>query len=136
MSEKSMKGGCMCGAVRYRLEQESDWVVFCHCDSCRRHTGAPVVVFLTFTPDQVSWTSGSRAHYESSPGRFRGFCRDCGTPLTWETSTAEREWIAIYVGTLDSPERFPPTEHVFCDEGLPWLGIEDGLKKYRGSKFI
>ena len=53
MTDKKHTGGCMCGKVRYELDCESSWNVYCHCESCRKHTGAPVVAFVTTSPDQV-----------------------------------------------------------------------------------
>jgi hypothetical protein len=45
MNDKQPTGGCMCGAVRYELQDDSTWNVHCHCASCRQHTGAPVAAF-------------------------------------------------------------------------------------------
>ena len=86
MSEEQGKvtGGCMCGAVRYEASGDPVSVIFCHCESCRRHTGAPVVALAGFKLEQVRFTLGERATYESTPGVQRGFCGRCGTPLTWE----------------------------------------------------
>ena len=130
MAEKKHTGGCMCGAVRYELEGESEWSEYCHCQSCRKHTGAPVVAFVTFPVDHVRWTTGERSRYESSPGRFRAFCRDCGTSLTWEnapgsgTSFGDKAVIEFHVGTLDEPDAFPQAMHVYYGHkspGLKWM---------------
>jgi hypothetical protein len=43
-----------------------------------------VVTFVGFKKDQVAFTKGERQIYNSSPGVGRAFCRQCGTPLTWE----------------------------------------------------
>ena len=136
MDTENHEGGCMCGAVRYESAADSTWNVYCHCESCRKHTGAPVVAFVRFPLASIRWTRGERAIYESSPGRRRGFCRDCGTPLTWETEVKGEDWLVIHVSTLDHPERFAPTEHVFYAERAPWLEIDDGLPRYDGSKYI
>jgi hypothetical protein len=36
------EGHCLCGAVRFSADGEPKWTGYCHCQSCRRHTGAPV----------------------------------------------------------------------------------------------
>ena len=98
MSNKATASrGCMCGAVRYELTGDPIWRGYCHCHSCRRHTGAPVVAWVTLKSESVKWIKGERTHYESSPGKFRGFCRDRGTPLTWES-------------TLSNPQRLPASK--------------------------
>ncbi len=82
--DQTFEGGCMCGAVRYKVSGEPFWIGHCHCASCRRHTGAPVVTFVALKEDQVAFTKGERRKYNSSPGVERAFCGQCGTPLTWE----------------------------------------------------
>lgn len=135
MSDHKPTGGCMCGAVRYELDGTPTWNVYCHCRSCRKHTGAPVSVLITCVPEQVRWTAGERVFYESSPGRFRAFCRDCGTPLTWETEVKDNAWLGIHVSTLDHPEHFQPVEHVFHGHAIPWFDTADDLPRHDGTKF-
>ena len=125
----------MCGAIRFELQNESPWSVYCHCTSCRKHTGAPVAALVAGPPENVRWTRGERALYESSPDRFRGFCRNCGTSLTWEAE-ANGSWLAIHISTFDDPEALPPTEHTFHGEAISWVDIGQALPRYEGSKYI
>jgi hypothetical protein len=122
-------GRCLCGAVRFQVEGDPRWVGHCHCRSCRRHTGSAVTTFAGFPPDQVAYTRGERAFCASSPGVRRGFCAACGTPLTYESDRFPGE-IHLYVCTLDEPERFVPTFHVFYEERVPWLEIHDDLPRH------
>ena len=146
MTDKKHSGGCMCGAIRYELQTEDTWNVYCHCESCRKHTGAPVTALVTVAAGQVEWTKGERALYESTQGRYRAFCRDCGTSLTWEAEFADTKhpsksintgsFMAIHVSTLDHPQEFIPVEHTFLEDALPWFEIKDDLPRYQGSKYI
>jgi hypothetical protein len=126
----------MCGSVRYEVIGESEWSGYCHCNSCRRHTGAPVVAFVTFPVERVRWTKGERGLYESSPGRFRAFCRDCGASLTWEngpgseTSWGDRAVIEFHISTLDDPDAFPQTMHLFHGERISWFDVDDALPRH------
>ena len=54
--EMKITSGCMCGAVRYEAVGEPMTVAYCHCASCRRHTGAPVVAFVDIDPAKVGST--------------------------------------------------------------------------------
>ena len=130
-------GGCLCGEVRYELVGSSEWTGYCHCESCRKHTGAPVVAYVSFPAAQVTWTSGERELYESSPGRFRAFCRNCGTSLTWEVSSGaawgDREIVEVHISTLDNPDDFPPTNHCFYRERISWFDTADNLTRYDGA---
>jgi len=121
----------MCGAIRYELVSDPITVIFCHCESCRRHTGAPTSALAGMRRDDVRFTQGERAIYESSPGVGRGFCRSCGTTLTWEGDGEELgPLIEIHTGTLDDPEAFVPESHIHCDERLPYFDIADELPRH------
>ncbi len=132
---KAITGGCMCRAVRYAVSGEPVWVGHCHCESCRRHTGGPVVTFVCFKKDQVAFTKGARQIYNSSPGVERAFCGQCGTPLTWEgkSEVPERGMIVeFHISTLDDPSAFIPTNHLFYTERIAWFDVADDLPRYHG----
>jgi hypothetical protein len=126
-------GGCFCGAVRYEAVGKPVYVLYCHSESCRRATGAPVVAYLMLEKEMVRFTEGKRKVFESSPGVHRTFCSICGTPLTWEGVWGGRTVIELHLGTLDRPEAFPPDRHVFYGERFDWFEVEDGLPRYSGS---
>ena len=123
-------GGCMCGAVRYEAEGEPINVLHCHCESCRSHTGAPVVTFVAFDEDKVKFPKTDRQIYNSSPGVKRGFCGQCGTPLTWEGAGWDGPIIEVYISTLDDPNAFVPTFHGYHGERLEWFDVADSLPRY------
>ena len=56
--------------------------------------------------DAITWTRGSPATFNSSDKAARGFCRDCGTPLTYDY--AESKHINLTTGSFDDPSQFPP----------------------------
>ena len=132
------EGGCMCGAVRYKASGEPFWVGHCHCGSCRRHTGAPVVTFVAFKENQVAFTKGERQIYNSSPGVERAFCCQCGTPLTWEgqSEVPERGMIVeLYISTFDDPDAFIPTNHLWYKDRIAWFDVADDLPRYHEFDF-
>ena len=119
-----LTGGCLCGAVRYRARGEPKWVAYCHCESCRRATGAPVTAYAGFERENVEWQAGEPASFASSEGVRRGFCARCGTPLTYEGARWPTE-VHLHLGTLDHPELVRPTGQAFAEERLPWLHLTD-----------
>ena len=129
MSEKKHIGGCMCGAVRYEATGEA-FVLHCHCESCRRHTGAPVVTFVAFSPEQVTFTKGQRKFFESSPGVKRAFCGDCGTPLTWEGSWKGKGVCEFHISTLDDTDGYTPKYHAFCSNKISWFEVADDIPRF------
>jgi len=130
---KSMLGGCMCGAVRYKTGGEPFSVAYCHCNSCRKHNGASVVTLAGYQKDQVEFSGRERSFYESSPGAMRAFCDQCGTPLTWEGDGGDLGPIVeLHLGTFDDPEALVPTAHAFYPEHISWFEIDDDLPRYEG----
>jgi hypothetical protein len=116
-------GGCRCGAVRFTAEGPPLWVAFCHCASCRRATGAPVAAYAGFPAASVRITGETLASFASSPGVRRGFCRRCGTPLSYAGARWPGE-LHLHLGAFDRPEDLPPTGEAFAQERLPWLQLE------------
>lgn len=132
---KALTGGCMCGAVRYAAAGAPFGIGYCHCLSCRRHTGAPVVMLAGYRQDQVVFSGAERRIYESSPGVGRGFCGRCGTPLTWEGVGGTLGPIyEIHIGTFDDPGALPPQFHQHHGERIPWFEVADRLPRYHAGE--
>ena len=125
-------GGCLCGSIRYELMTEPDYVAFCHCETCRKATGAPAVVYSVYLDKNVNFTKGERKTYQSSLGVSRTFCGDCGTPLSYESEWQGDVVIGFFVGTLDEPDLFPPQRHVFHSERVKWFDAADKLPRFLG----
>ena len=130
---RTTTGGCLCGAVRYEAAGEPVYVPYCHCESCRRATGAVAAVYVMFERDRVRFPKGERRLYASSPGVERGFCATCGTSLTWESEWGGKTVIEIHVGSLDDAEAFPPDRHAFHGERIAWFDAADDLPRYHGT---
>lgn len=92
-------GGCQCGAVRYELLETPHNPHLCHCRMCQKQFGNYFAALATVPAGKFRLTRGALAHFQSSHDVRRGFCRDCGTPLTYEPLT--RPNITIALGSLD-----------------------------------
>lgn len=124
-------GGCMCGALRYEVSGAPSRVLNCHCQSCRRHTGAPMATLAVLRADQVTFSGDARKLYPSAPGVERAFCGTCGTSLTWETDFGdEGRLCAIHISTFDHPDALPPTGHSFFPERIAWFDVADSLPRH------
>jgi hypothetical protein len=131
--EQKLSGGCLCGAVRYEASGQPFAVSHCHCRTCRKHNGAPVVTLAGYSVDQVTFSGTARSFYASSPGVARAFCANCGTPLTWEGDAGELGRILeIHISTFDNPEALAPTAHAFYPERISWFDIADDLPRFAG----
>jgi hypothetical protein len=129
----NIQGGCFCGAVRYRASATPLASMVCHCNSCRRIAGAPMMAWLTFAKTAFVYSQGHPAELCSSPGVLRTFCAACGTQLTYH-SDAYADEIDVTTSTLDDPTAFPPTHHSWMSDNLAWLTLGDGLPAYQRSR--
>lgn len=116
------EGGCLCGAVRFTAEGAPKWTSYCHCRSCRRHTGAPVSAYAGFERDKVRFTRDAPAYFASTPGVRRGFCSHCGSTLTYEGDRWPSE-LHLHIGAFDDPATLAPAGQAFAEERLPWLHL-------------
>ena len=123
----TFRGHCLCGQLVFVVDGEPQWVAYCHCASCRRHTGSPVTCFVNYRLDRVTF-SGERAHYRSSAGVSRSHCPTCGTPIAYET-TRRRGEIDLYLNAFDEPQLFRPQGHAFFEEHIPWFDTRDELPR-------
>ncbi len=120
-------GGCMCGAVRYRLTGPFTYSAHCHCRSCQKALGAGYATFSAVTPENFEIIKGDMAVYNSSPGVYRGFCKTCGTSLSyWGDAWTD---YAILSATLDDPATATPTRNVFTSHKQPWIALDETLKE-------
>ncbi len=119
------EGRCLCGDIRFRADGKPKWVLWCHCESCRRHSGAPASVFVSFADDTVVITQGEIAKYESSPGVERGFCSHCGSTLTCTNPKLPNE-THFHIGAFERAAELAPTGAFFAEERLPWFDQRSG----------
>lgn len=131
-----IKGGCLCGRIRYASEADPVMQVACHCKSCRSNTGSAFSLNIAMPADQVEVT-GDPATYEDRSGASglpfsRVFCPACGSPIMGH-GPAYGPLVFLKAGTLDDDAWVAPTAHIWCAEKLGWTPIPDGEATYEGN---
>lgn len=129
MLMRSIEGGCLCGAVRYRAYGEAYGITHCHCRTCRRASGAAFVTWAGFDTDKFTFIHGKPASYASSANVVRTFCGECGTALTYQRADLLGS-IDVTLGSMDDPEALRPQDHTWTESQLSWISLGDGLPKY------
>ena len=127
---RSLEGGCLCGAIRYRIDGPPRRATHCHCLPCRGSSGAVFVTWVECQASDFTLLSGSPCRYESRPQVTRQICGRCGTQLTYQRAY-EPEEIDVTACSLDNPEAVLPADHLWCDRTLPWVKIADGLPRHK-----
>lgn len=128
----ALSGRCLCGSVRFRTTGLVRSAGHCHCETCRRATSSPVTTFFTVSRDSTELAGEGLQYYASSPGVRRGFCRFCGTPMSFETERRPDD-MDLYVASLDAGLFVEIREHWHWDERVDWLHIVDDLPKSEGG---
>lgn len=127
-----MLGGCLCGAVRYRLSAAPKTSVNCHCSMCRRHSGAAFLTYIAVDRSAFQIERGELVGYRSSKDAVRSHCGSCGSPLTFVfDSDPESVWVTV--GTLDNPDEATPVENWFVQDKVQWTRLDDAVKAWPGA---
>ena len=130
MSESVRVGSCLCGAVQFEVVGEPFTMTYCHCESCRRWVGAPMMGGCLFRSDKVRIVQGADqlAVYKRTPdsGSHRKFCKSCGSALFNDhPSIRMTDVMAVSVPDLE----FRPRLHTNYAEKI--VSMYDGLPKYK-----
>lgn len=128
-------GGCLCGAVRYRIDGRLRDVIVCHCWKCRRFHGH-VGAYTSVRRDQLALIADAaltwyRSVTDETYDVHRGFCRECGSSLFWDPRSAPN--IGIAAGSLDAPTGLKTIGHVWISQMADYYSINDGLPQFAKS---
>ncbi|MCB8837655.1 GFA family protein [Aurantimonas sp. VKM B-3413] len=113
-------GGCQCGAVRFRVEGGLGQASICHCRMCQKAFGSFYAPLVSVPDGALAWTRREPKRFRSSNLVQRGFCEDCGTPLTYEAP----DGIALAIGAFDDPAAVAPAIQFGTEAKIAYV---DGL---------
>ena len=115
-----LTGSCLCGAVAYQVDADMSRIVHCHCQTCRKTHGAAFSSVTAVPRESFRWTRGSDllTAFESSPGKFRRFCRRCGSHIMAER--VAQPVVLLRLGCLDSAVAERPQVHIWRSDGASW----------------
>jgi hypothetical protein len=104
MTQETHSGGCQCGAIRFLVDGVLGEASICHCRMCQKAFGAFYAPLVSTRGATLTWTRGKPNYFQSSKVVQRGFCADCGTPLTYEAP----DGVALAIGAFDAPQTIAP----------------------------
>lgn len=125
-----MKGSCLCGRIAYEIAQLDAPIEHCSCRYCRKAHAAAFNTSAGVRREHFRWLKGSDGlrSYESSPGKRRSFCGECGTHLVAER--AGLDMLMVRVATLDDDPGETPALHIFAADEVPWLAYGPEIVAY------
>jgi hypothetical protein len=126
-----LSGRCLCGDVRFELHGRLGPMTYCHCAMCQRANGSAFGANAPIRARYLEWVSGrdSIREYESSPGKFRGFCSRCGSPI-YSRRVDDPGSFRIRLGSVDGDPERRPLAHFWVSSRAAWFEITDDLPQY------
>ena len=126
-----LKGGCYCGAVKYEIHGKLLMFVNCHCPDCRKFTGSTFSSVIMTEVDGFKIVSGADqlVAFQSSPGKYRNFCKHCGNQL-FSRADHRPNVVIVRAGSLDDDPQIRPQAHYWTNYKAPWHEICDDLPQH------
>jgi hypothetical protein len=129
-----IRGGCLCGAIRFEVSRFVGPFELCHCSGCRKACGAAFAPMIGVAAEDFAWLSGrdrvrsfEAPVLEHPPGYRTFFCVDCGSPAP--ISEDGHPWFEVAAGLLDDDPGIRPDRHIFVECGSAWYEILDDLPR-------
>ena len=128
-NDEKLQGECICGQVKYYLNEKPLFTQACHCKDCKVLTGSSYVVNSSVLENTLI-VEGEVSSTERKAGSGAScktyFCIKCGTYIYADYDSAVRR-LTVRTKTLDNPEKFPPQAHIFTKNKDPWLNLSDDV---------
>jgi hypothetical protein len=135
--QRPLTGGCLCSALRYRIDAPPLQTYTCHCTDCQRLTSSAFSMAITVREDAFRLTAGEPRLVQKTAdsGRIvtRWLCPECAA---WICSSplpgvmpADAVW-RVRAGTLDDTAWLRPTMHFWTRSKQPWVRLPEGSEVF------
>ncbi len=127
----AVTGQCLCGEIRYSIENPPGGMGVCHCKNCQRQAGSAFSTLAVVPKAEFAFTQGAPKLYEDSETKSgnavqRFFCGTCGSPI-YSALPSQAEAVYLKTGTLDDTSFFAPQFHAWCDTKQNWVTLDEGV---------
>jgi len=127
----SLKGECLCGAVKYTYDGELGDVLNCHCSECRKWHGSAFRTRAAILKKDFRWLQGEDnvSHYDGLSNTIKTFCKTCGSNLI-SYYKHDTEMLGLPLGAVEGLKDRKPQYHIFTNSKASWYDIDDDLPQY------
>lgn len=125
-----VEGGCLCGAVRYRVDGGLAKARSCHCSRCRKaFSGAGSAYAELADGAEFAWVAGEEilTHHHTAEQWGLSFCSSCGTTLCGFAGEAVH---GVTLGSVDGDPGIQIEQHIFVGSKAPWDHIGGDAPRY------
>ena len=131
----AIRGSCLCGGVRFEIDKATGPFEICHCQRCRKSSGAagmPGVAVKTadyrfLNGHELDSTYAAPILYQPPPYHAT-FCQRCGSPVP--EPNPQGETMEIAAGLFDDDLGIRPDKHIFVEHTPDWDAITDDLPQF------
>lgn len=125
------QGRCLCGGIRFQIADELAPIQLCHCGQCRQAQGGAFASNIPVAEGAFQLLAGAELlqPYESSPGKQRVFCRQCGSPV-FSRHVQVPGVLRVRAGLLEGELKTRPVAHSFVASKANWWTLDDKLPRY------
>ena len=127
-----LTGSCLCGGVRFEVTEPFERIAACHCESCKKLSGAGGTVNGRVRTDAVRLLVGKDLvrSYQPEEGSAKSFCSQCGSNL-FGAGWPESEHTSVRLSALDEPYEGRIGSHIFTRSLAPWEVLpDDGAERF------
>ncbi len=140
MSENNgpFKGQCLCGAIRYAIDEMPPDITHCHCSMCRKFHGAAFATFGLVRGEKFHWLAGKELlkTYVAPNGATRQFCEKCGSSMIFISAKGTGKFVEFALGTLDAGTGCKPDAHIYTGSKADWYEISDELPQFSEGRDV
>lgn len=116
------KGGCLCGEIRYEVLGDPVNMWNCHCDDCRKSSGASYATNVFVKLEYLTVVKGETAKFQhkadSGNTMTKEYCAACGSQL-FNGNSGRPAIKVVRAGTIDDGGFVEPKAHIYASRALP-----------------
>ncbi len=132
----SLRGSCLCGAIRFAIVGKIGPIGQCHCSKCRKVSGTDGNAVFYTAYSSFNWLAGldQVKHFKvpNSKDWTSSFCETCGSPVPHSDPTGK--FYFVPAGLLDDdPGHRGYAAHIFVGSKAPWVCITDTAPQYEAG---
>jgi len=120
---------CLCGNITLKATGDAKYTEYCHCAWCQKSSGSAFLPWVVFNRDNVQVTCGNLSYFHTGPNTKRGFCKDCGSAMSFHTDKN----FDIALGVMDNPNIFKASQHIWVKSQIGHIQLRDDLPKFTRS---
>jgi len=133
---ESYYGECLCGEIKFKVENIGSKMSHCHCSMCRKFHGAAFATYGEAKLDDFYWLAGEELlhTYLAENKTRRKFCGQCGSSLIFQSAKGEKNVVEFALATLQTASDLEPDAHIFTSTQVEWLTLADTLPKFQNER--